>query len=90
MSTNGRTPEQVAADNALTDAIEACLQAYGGPGSYVLTEYIVITAQTGWDDDGEQLTAVGVCHRDGDVPLHRCLGLAEYAAARYRKRIAED
>jgi|GEM_PF-5315863 len=90
MSSNGRTPEQVAADDALTAAIEAVLAAYGGNTGYVLTEYIVITAQTGWDDGGEQLTAVGCCHKDGDVPLHRCLGLAEYAAARYRKRIVED
>jgi hypothetical protein len=90
MSDPGRTPEQVAADDALTAAVEACLAAYGGNPTYVLMEYIVVATSTGWDDDGEQRTAVGVCHRDGDVPLHRCLGLAEYAATRYRATIAED
>lgn len=86
-----RTPEQIEADDALTVAIEKVIAAYyEGHRGYVLGEYIVISAQQGWDDDGDGLTATSTIHRDGDVPIHRCLGLAEYAATRYRARIAED
>jgi hypothetical protein len=86
-----RTAEQRDADEALTAAIEQVLRAYGeGAWNGVLTEYIVITSQQNFDDDGEGLTAVGSIFRDGEVPLHRALGLAEYAAARYRKRITTD
>ncbi|GLY32120.1 hypothetical protein [Kineosporia sp. NBRC 101731] len=90
--TDPRTPEQSAADEALTKAIEATLAAYHDSDQpFLLTDYIVITCQRAWDgEDGEPLTAVGTIHRDGDVPIHVCLGLAEYAATRYRRLIAED
>jgi hypothetical protein len=85
-----RTPEQRAADAALTAAIEQTLTAYADDGqAWILTEYVVLTAQTRYDD-GEASTAVGALYRDGDVPLHRALGLVEYASTRMRKTIAED
>ncbi len=85
------TAEQKAADENLTAAIERALAAHSIEGEpYVLAEYIVITCQHRFDEDGDGITAVGYLSRDGDVPLHRSLGLAEYAAARLRKRICED
>jgi hypothetical protein len=42
-----------------------------------------------WDDEGDALTAVGTAIDSGSVPIHRLLGLVEYAAVRYRGLIAE-
>lgn len=84
-----RTPEQVAADEALTAAVEQAMRAYGDGEPRVLSEYLVIGALQQWDNDGDMLTAVGVLHRDSDVPTHRALGLVEYAAVRLR-RLAAD
>lgn len=83
-----RTDEQRAADAALTAAVERVLQAYDDD-AWVLTEYVVITSQHRYDDDGDACTAVGVLMRDDDVPLHRALGLVEYASVRLRRRVAE-
>ncbi|MEU0081380.1 hypothetical protein ABZY58_26060 [Micromonospora tulbaghiae] len=85
-----RTPEQVAADEALTAAIEQALLAYGDSQAYVLTEYVVVTSQQRFDEEGNSITAIGFINRDGDVPYHRILGLLEYAATRTRKHIATD
>lgn len=85
-----RTPEQVAADDALTLAIEGALQAYTDDGqAWVISEYVVITAQHRFDDDGDGLTAVGVLYRDGDVPTHRALGLLDFASTRMRQTICD-
>lgn len=85
-----RTEEQIAADNALSEAIERTLAAYADDGeAWVATEYVVITSQQRFDEEGETLTAVGILYRDGDVPVHRALGLVEYAAARMRAMIAD-
>ncbi|MER7169158.1 hypothetical protein ABT336_24240 [Micromonospora sp. NPDC000207] len=85
-----RTPEQVAADAALTAAIEQALAVYSDGQPRVLTEYVVLTSQQSFDDEGDSVTAVGTLYRDSSVPLHRALGLVEYVAARMRKRVAED
>lgn len=87
---SSRTPEQVAADQALTAAIEQALQAYGDEQAYVLTEYVVITSQQRFAEDGYGVTAVGLISRDSDVPLHRMLGLVEYASTRLRRSAASD
>lgn len=84
-----RTPDQVAADDALAAAIDRVLQAYDDGYPWILTEYDVVTAQHRYDDDGEGLTAVGALFRDSDVPTHRALGLLDYAATRLRHRIAQ-
>lgn len=83
-----RTPEQVDADDALSAAIERVLQVYDDGDAWILTEYVVVTSQHRYDDDGEGLTAVGALYRDGDVPTHRALGLLDYAATRLRHRVA--
>jgi hypothetical protein len=84
-----RSPEQVAADEALTAVIEGVLQAYDDGDAWLLAEYVVITSQQRYDDDGDLLTAVGALYRDGSVPTHRALGLVEHAAVRLRGRITD-
>jgi hypothetical protein len=86
-----RTPEQIEADDGLTDAITKVIKAYhGAERAFVLSEYVVLVAQQGWEDDGDSVTAMTSVPRDGDVPIHRLLGLVEYASTRYRATIAED
>lgn len=84
-----RTPEQAAADDALTAAVERVLHAYSNGDAWVLAEYVVVTSQHRFDDDGDPCTAVGVLMRDDDVPVHRALGLVEYASTRLRRRIGQ-
>lgn len=87
--TDTRTPEQKAADEQLTAAIEAHQRAYGEPPA-VLSEYVVLAASHRWDDDGEPVTAVALIYRDGDLPWHRALGLVELARTRMKAEIAAD
>ncbi len=86
-----RTAEQIAADDALTTAIEQTIAAYyPSNDAYVLSEYLVVTCQQRFDEDGDGITAVGTISRDGNVPAHRLLGLLDYATTRMRKAISED
>lgn len=89
--TDTRTPEQKAADEQLTAAIEANLHAYRAdrPAS-VLSEYVVLAASHRWNDDGEPVTSVATIYRDGDVPWHRAMGLVELARTRMKAEIAAD
>ena len=81
-----RTPEQKAADDALTAAIEGCFNAYVAPDEHhwVMSEYVVILARQTYDSDGDGITAVASLFRDGDVPTHRAIGLLEYVRDRLR------
>lgn len=77
-----RTPEQKAADEALTEAIERVSRAYDTEGvavGYTMMEYVVVTAMATWDEDGDGHTSIGIAYRDGDVPTHRAMGLMQYA-----------
>lgn len=86
-----RTPEQVAADDTLTAAIEQVIGAYyPSDQAYVLSEYVVVTCQQTFDEHGEGITAIGNLYRDGDVPAHRALGLLDYARTRLKKTICDD
>lgn len=84
-----RTGEQIAADAALTEAIERVRAAYNDPGDaeWLLTDYLVIYAAQRFGPDGEGWTMVGSVYRDDDVPGYRLLGLIEFAAARVRALI---
>ncbi|MCU1677264.1 MAG: hypothetical protein JWM93_2022 [Frankiales bacterium] len=87
-----RTPEQIAADDALSAAIDGHLRAYypdeTSPG--VSGEYVVVATWQLWDDAGEGSTRYVVIPRDQDVPVHRLVGLLDYALTRKRAFIAED
>jgi hypothetical protein len=84
-----RTAEQVAADQQLEDATKAVCEAYGDGDPWVPMEYVLVYSMQRWDDEGDALTAVGTAIDSGSVPIHRLLGLVEYAAVRYRGLIAE-
>jgi hypothetical protein len=87
-----RTPEQIAADNDLTDAIERVRLAYADPTdpSFLMTDYMVLFAAQRFDENGEGWTMVGHVYRDSDVPAYRLLGLVDFAQIRLRRLIAED
>lgn len=79
-----RTAEQKAADEALTAAIEGVRRAYDAEdvtAGMTMTEYVVVQALTTWDEEGDGRSSVIISYRDGDVPLHRAIGLLQYALA---------
>lgn len=86
---DSRTDEQKLADDALTSAIETVIAAYSGESHEypLLTDYLVISVQRGWADDGDAVSAVGMFPRDGNLPVHVELGMVDYVAARLRQRI---
>ena len=85
-----RTPEQIAADDNLTAAIEAQQRAYHDDNEGVLTEYVIVSERTYWDGDGDRLTATYISVRDNGTSLSQQLGLLEFAASRIRASALED
>lgn len=87
-----RTEEQVEADVNLTNAIEQCIRAYGYEEDFILTDYIVLAAQTKLDEDGDSVNAYTYLYRDSDMPYHKILGLMEVARRRaaYHMMQGED
>jgi hypothetical protein len=81
-----RTPEQKAADDRLEDAVKAAMDAYDLTNG-ALVDVLVLTAQTRFDDEGEQYTTVGRLTLGG-MPHYRILGLLDFAQAAYRSDIA--
>lgn len=79
--TDARTAKQIAADSALTEAIEECIAAYSEGNDYeVLTDFVVTCAvQKINPKNGKLLTAQHILVRDGDVPWYRVVGLLELA-----------
>lgn len=68
----------------LTAAIERVLRVNAPDASildkYIPTEYIVITSHAGYDaEERSGTTMVNVVFKDNDVPLHRAMGLVEWA-----------
>lgn len=82
MAAQGRTEEQVTADENLTKAVEECLKAYGFEDGSILTDYLVIAATVKLDDDEDTTTAYSYLYRDSDMPYYKILGLLEVARAR--------
>lgn len=67
------TPEQVKADDALTEAIIANRLAYGATADDYVTDYIVVwSAVIAADDEG---TRYGTILRDHNQPYHCSMGL---------------
>lgn len=84
-----RTPEQVAADKALTTAIDNAHLAYYGPTPDVMVTYAVISKHASFDP-GESYPVghyVAMLARDNDMALCDQLGLVEYASTRIRAAI---
>lgn len=87
-----RTDEQINADENLTKAIEQCIRAYGYEEAFIVTDYMVIAAQTKLDEDGDSINAYTYLYRDSDMPYHKILGLMEVARRRaaYHMMQGED
>lgn len=77
-----RTEEQINADNNLTEAINQAIRAYGYEEDFILTDYVIIAAQTKLDADGDSVNAYTYLYRDSDMPYHKILGLLEVARRR--------
>lgn len=77
--------EEQAAERVLRKAIEDHIEAHGWNKDLLLTSYMVICAQTGYDDDGDLISAYPVMYMDGLQPDHTVLGLLETA-----RRIIDD
>lgn len=88
-----RTPEQKAADEALTAAIEAVAEAYdmNDPG-FIMTEFMVLRHSRGWidGDDESPATALDVIYQDGYMPYAMSFGLVEIARNKLRSDSSRD
>lgn len=76
-----RTAEQRKADEELTAAIEANMRAYNWTDG-LLTDYVVVTVQQNYSDDGSMTTAYGSLYRDNGLPWYRIIGLLRAASVR--------
>lgn len=79
-----RTAEQIAADDAVTKALEEWLRVYQLDGSApgdgdprVLTDYVVFMATQGWTSEGDTVTGYPYVLRDMNMPMYRAVGLAQ-------------
>lgn len=75
-----RTPEQIAADTALTAAIEQAMRVHfddGGDDPGLLMDYTVIAARGGIDDDGDRWSSTVTLTRDNNVPSYIQIGLLD-------------
>lgn len=73
-----RTAEQLAADDALTEAIRNAMAAHNMEFG-VLTDYVVCVAAQRFDDDGDIRTLYGSLYQDDSMPHYRILGLLRMA-----------
>jgi hypothetical protein len=90
MSENERTQAQIEADANLTQAIDQCLRAYEFEEDFILTDYMVIVAQSRIDSAGDTATAYASLYRDSEMPYHRILGLLEIARTRARFNMNQE
>jgi len=63
------------------------LEGYEG----VITEWVIVTAVTRFDDNGNGITQVGTLLPEGggQVPYHRVMGLLDYSLTLCRADIAD-
>ncbi|MCW2601855.1 MAG: hypothetical protein JWM02_3684 [Frankiales bacterium] len=86
-----RSPDQIAADDALTAAVEAINAAYyPDDDPRILTDYLVVYVQQSFDEDGNATVAIGAHPRDGDLPLYRQIGMLDHTLTRARHRVADS
>ncbi len=85
-----RSPEQIAADDALTAAIEAVHHAYHGDGvEGMLVTYLVLAQRQYVDDENDAVIEDYASPRDNYVPIAHQIGMLEMHGARLRAQIAE-
>lgn len=78
-----RTQAQVEADQRLHTAIADMLEAYSDDvdehRKFMLTEYVVITARVGVDDEYQGHTKYDFSLANGSIPWHNMMGLMAWA-----------
>ncbi|WP_280465857.1 hypothetical protein [Nocardia brasiliensis] len=85
-----RTPEQIAADNALTEALEGVWAAYcPEPDPGVLLEYTVLATRRGMNIDGSAWSSFGAFTRDDNVPTYVQMGMLQYRLTRLKQSLSE-
>jgi hypothetical protein len=84
------TPEQKAANEAIGEAIKSAQRAYGYDERFMVTDWVVLTAETRFDDDGEQISAYARIYQNGSMPDYRVLGLLEVHASYVRDHLREE
>lgn len=72
-----RTKEQVAVDEALRETLTEWLRCYGWSGSSLLTDFVIVGALQGYDDDGDLRSEVFVSHAEAGMPRYRMRGLLQ-------------
>ncbi len=72
-----RTEERIAADAALTRAIEECRAAYGFAG--LMGDWVVLYQEQELKDDGDIDHGYGILMRNGAVAATNCVGLLRVA-----------
>lgn len=92
-----RTPEQIEADERVTQAIENWLRVYEFDGSAegdgvprVLTDYVVLTATQGFMPDGDTVTGHPYILRDNTLPLYRAIGLVQTHLVMFKDLVLGD
>jgi hypothetical protein len=85
-----RTPDEVKADQALEVAIQDVLVASGWADNRLLTEYIVVGAQVGYDGDGDRVSSYFHLLSSGELPYHHIIGLLHTGLEHYTARKEED
>lgn len=81
------TPEQKAATERLHEAILATQTAFGYDNQFMVTDWMVLTAETRFDDDGDQISAYSRLYSNGQMPDYRALGLLEVHRTYLRNRL---
>lgn len=71
------TPEQRAAESQLDEAIRASMEAHGflGPDEGVVTDWLVVVAQEGFDDEGNVKSGYTTLYSRGSMANHKAIGL---------------
>lgn len=78
-----RTKEQKEADEALREALVGVTAAYYGDMQLgILTDFIVIAAYAGFDEDGDDESHVMLHPAEGSMPMYKIMGLLQYSKAR--------
>jgi len=90
------TPELTEAYEDLDKALRKVLileenKNSGNKGSFMLTDYLIISAVQGVDDDGDTCTGITYTMPPGiNMPWYRVMGLVSFTMARLSRMAAPD
>lgn len=77
MGREGLTPEQRAANARLDEVIREAMDVHGflGPDDGVVTDWIVVIAQEGFEDNGDVKSGYTTLYSRGSMANHKAVGL---------------